>query len=109
MKNGKAVTFPIDSPKSTDSGVYQCFAYNSDSWISKTTEVIVTGMCSFLQSPHPNPLTPSGHGALANALIAFVLPYSLETHTFHNSRFILNLLTHLYLHRGLIVDAICAI
>ena len=43
MKDGKSVSLPITSPKASDSGYYQCYAANSNNWIQKTTQVVVTG------------------------------------------------------------------
>ena len=46
LKDGASVTFPIEKPKSSDSGIYQCYVKSSDSWVGKSTQILVTRMYS---------------------------------------------------------------
>ncbi|KAL5270386.1 hypothetical protein ACHWQZ_G001194 [Mnemiopsis leidyi] len=80
IKDGVSVSFPIDQPKPSHSGIYQCYARNSDSWVMKSTQLLVTQKLS-VSVTAPSELNSSTPGTFSCTVGGYPAPDVTVTKT----------------------------
>ncbi|XP_063693934.1 hemicentin-2-like [Bolinopsis microptera] len=73
IKNGVSVSFPIDQPNPANSGIYQCYVKNSDSWLMKSTQVLVTEKLS-VSATAPSELNTTTKGSVSCTVGGYPAP-----------------------------------